>query len=117
MVIAELEYETTSVIQDFEPRPSTSSEDQLRGLWKQPSGLSMKTFAEFEEAMRQAVPGGWSSNVVEVPLFQEEVIMKPSLWERLAKLRDIVPAAERTRMPKDAAQNLDKYLYGGPQLS
>lgn len=60
------------------------------------------------------LPGGWSTNVLEAPLFADEVfvlVQKQSLWDKLARLRSMIPAEERSRYPTDGARNLDKYLY------
>lgn len=77
------------------------------------SALLPSAFAEDTEL--DVLPGGWYTNVVERPLFAApflELEREPSLWERLARLRSMIPVGERGRLPADAAQNVDEYLYG-----
>lgn len=75
------------------------------------SALSPSAFAEDAELV--VLPDGWSTNVVERPLFAGQFLeleREPSLWERLASLRSMIPEEERGWLPADAAQNIDEYL-------
>jgi len=78
--------------------------------FKTGSALQALGFAEEVE-----LTNAWSTSVLQKPLFAGQVLAirpKPSLWDKLAQLRSMIPAEERRRHPTDGARNLDKYLYG-----
>ncbi len=108
---------TASLTVEREPWPSQPPYEfyiTFRGQWpKLGSAVLLSSFAEEVEV---GVPmGGWSTNVAESPLFVGQLLAhgkRPSLWEKLARLRNMIPEEERQRYPADAARNLDKYLYG-----
>jgi hypothetical protein len=74
------------------------------------SALQALSFAEEVE-----LANAWYTSVLEKPLFAGQVLAvrpKPSLWDKLAQLRSMIPAEERQKYPTDGARNLDKYVYG-----
>jgi hypothetical protein len=78
-------------------------------FFKTGSALQALSFAEEVE-----LPNAWWC-VLEKPSFADQVLAvrpKPSLWDKLARLRSMIPAEERRKYPTDSARNLDKYLYG-----
>ena len=40
----------------------------------------------------------------------------PSAWRELVRIGDSLPKEERERLPADASENLDHYLYGSPKM-
>lgn len=38
-----------------------------------------------------------------------------SVWERLGKIGESIPADARARLPRDLSRNLDHYLDGSPK--
>ena len=77
--------------------------------FKTGSALQALSFAEEVE-----LPNAWWC-VLENPFFAGQVLAvrpKPSLWDKLARLRSMIPAEERRKYPTDSARNLDRYLYG-----
>lgn len=40
---------------------------------------------------------------------------KPTIWERIRAHSKNIPAEEWEKMPTDASENLDHYLYGAPK--
>lgn len=82
-------------------------------VFKVGSTLLVPSLAE-EVELSETLPNGWSTNVLEKPLFAGQVFLrrKPSLWDKLARLRTMIPPEERSRYPADGARNLDRYLYG-----
>ena len=77
--------------------------------FKTGSALRASSFAEEVE-----LTNDWWC-VLERPFFAGQVLAvrpKPSLWDKLARLRNMIPAEERRKYPADSARNLDKYLYG-----
>ncbi len=49
---------------------------------------------------------------------EEEPAVPPGrkpIWERVAELRDSIPAEEWDNVPTDGADQLDHYLYGSPR--
>jgi len=78
-------------------------------FFKTGSALRALSFAEEVE-----LPNAWWC-VLERPFFAGQVLAvrpKPSLWDKLAQLRSMIPAEERQKYPTDGARNLDKYVYG-----
>lgn len=46
---------------------------------------------------------------------QKELIIPGAWWRRIAEAGEQIPAEERARIPVDASENLDHYLYGWPK--
>ena len=42
---------------------------------------------------------------------------QPPVWERIAALTADAPPEELAKLPRDAAENLDHYLYGAPKVA
>ncbi len=40
---------------------------------------------------------------------------KPTIWERIRAHSENIPNEEWEKMPTDASENLDHYLYGAPK--
>jgi len=78
-------------------------------FFKTGSALQALSFAEEVE-----LTNAWWC-VLEKPFFAGQVLAaepKPSLWDKLARLRNLIPAEERRKYPTDSARDLDRYLYG-----
>ena len=81
--------------------------------FKTGSAVKASSFAEPVE-----VPNMWWC-ASEKPFFAGQILgrrPKPSLWDKLAQLRSMIPAEERRKYPADGARNLDTYLYGSKNL-
>jgi hypothetical protein len=51
-------------------------------------------------------------------VLEERVTTGPtgkSMWRKLVEIGDQLPEVERARLPADASENLDHYLYGAPR--
>jgi hypothetical protein len=108
MVTTEERRGTVSAMDQEEVPPSVAWP-----FFKTGSALLALTFAEEV----QLTNAWWC--VLEKPFFAGQVLAaepKPSLWEKLARLRSMIPAEERRKYPADSARNLDKYLYGSKNL-
>jgi hypothetical protein len=78
------------------------------------SALLASGFAEDVE-FAATLPPDWTTNVLERPLFALDILVvepRRSLWDKLAQLRATIPAEAQRALPRDAARQLDKYLYG-----
>ncbi len=49
---------------------------------------------------------------IDDPAEKSESPSRPRWWERVAETGASIPAADRAQIPRDAAENLDFYLYG-----
>jgi len=77
--------------------------------FKTGSAVKASSFAEPVE-----LPNMWWC-ALEKPFFAGQVLAvkpKPSLWDKLAQLRSMIPAEEQRKYPTDGARSLDKYAYG-----
>lgn len=111
---------TASLIVEREPWPFLRPQEfviRYRRRWpKAGSTVLAPSFAEEVDVIVSV--GGWSTNVAESPLFASQILApakRSTLWEKLARLRGMIPDEERRRYPADAARNIDRYLYGNSQ--